>query len=498
MAIIIEQVGGFIPQSIIKITDNTKNAFLSNIKIERKVGSAGFETIMQTDSDTTKYQFHDINDFGKVYEYKVSYEVYQKQAYKNTSASRKNYWTENWNLGDLKVSSDGILSGTGTATAKSQYLNNLNKNGTHVVNLSAWIGTGGDNKGFNGGYEVIKIKGKGKNKDRIAYKQLDKNTYDNIIVYFDYGNYHTSRSVFFTKAWANSKAWSKRFWMFINKRDVDNKRNQIKLFKDGADGFDLRLFFRKRGNAYDYGLARAMASMSTTQGLSTKGGKCTRFRIALKNGAKVRPDFTTTVTSGTMYRYVKVGSYSKTQRIIARDEPDVDYGIFINELGEGFRFNQYESNGIISTGNYTTKSTTQMLEIQGSTLPIAYINDNRKTPSIDFTILVDNIAYRNRIREKVLIQNYVYLFVPKRWNYQINTGFYAYEKCEETRLDENIYSFSFTGARVVQGNVTKPPKWTYRRLADGEKNYITTLDNYKDYSDLAVSPLGGEIIGQKE
>lgn len=492
MGIEIIQTGGFIPQTQIKITDSRANTLLSNIKIERKAGTDAFATILQTDTEGSTFQINDVNDFGKAYEYRVSYDVYQKQAYTNSSTNKRNYWLENWNLGALKVSSDGTLSGTGIATAKPEYLARLNQTGTAVINTTAWIGSGGDSRGFNGGHEVVK---KGK---KVSYKQLDKNTYDNIIVYCDYGNNNTPRSLFVTKAWSNSKAWSKRFWIYFNKRDVNNRRNQIRLYKDGADGFDLQLYFRRTSKAYDYGFPRGMAGFNSSNGLSTNGGRCSRLRIALKNGAKVRPDFNVTVTSGTMYRYVKLGSYNLTKRIIVKDEPDIDYGIFINEYGEGFRFNQYESNGLISSSGYETTSTTQMLELQDSKLPIPYVNDNRKTPTIDFKILVDNLAYRNRIRERVLNQNYVYLFIPKSWKYQIETGFYAYEKCVEERLDTNIYAFNFSGARVVLGNINVPPKWTYQRLADSERSFISTIDNYKDFRDLAISPLGNEIPGLEE
>ncbi|MDL2211653.1 hypothetical protein LJB88_02125 [Erysipelotrichaceae bacterium OttesenSCG-928-M19] len=477
MPITIQSVGGFIPQTNIKISDTRINTLLSNIRIERKVGGDDFVTIIATDSSNNQFNYTDVNEFGKIYVYRVSYDVYQKQTVQNTTTNKANFWKENFILNDLKIDSTGKLYGTGTAVAKDSYLKKLNSDGTTHLNLSAWIGNGGDKAGKN------------------------NSTYDNIAFVFRTGtSTFINKWLLLTKAWDSAKAYSKRFWYYLNKRDINGKRVQIQLTKDSADGIDIQLYFKKSGSSYTYGFSSKMNTLKTTQALSSKGGRATRFSIRLKNNAKLSPDFTVKVTSPPTYKYVLLNTYTHEQTIIVKDEPDVDYGIVMNEYGEGFRFTRYEPNGLQNSSGYETKSASQILDIHDSEYPLVYVADNKKTPSTDFTILTSNLAYRNRMRNQVIRKNYIYIFTPKIWNYQLISGFYAYETVTEERIgySDDIYAFNFNGARQVLNSVIMPPKWSYERLKDLERNYVSVIDNYKDYGDLAVSPTGNEILGERE
>ncbi|MEG0388025.1 MAG: hypothetical protein RR582_06810 [Niameybacter sp.] len=476
MPVLISQVGGFIPQTNIKITDSRKDTLITDIKIERRIDNGEFITILQTDSGDNQFSYNDINEFGKVYQYKVSANVMQKQKVANTSTNKANFWKENFTLKDLKIDSTGKLYGTGTATAKDSYLKRLNANGQTNLNMTAWIGNGGDKKGkFN-------------------------SEYNNILFNFVSGEgTKVSRFLYLTKAWDSKKAYDKRFWYYLNKKDVDGKRVQIQLTRDKSDGIDLNLYFKKSGRAYTYGFSSLMASLKKASGLSSKGGRATSFIISLKNGAKLSPDFSTKVTT-TTYVYKVISNLSANERVIVRDEPDIDYGIVINEFGEGFRFREFDSNGVINNDEYEMKSTSQILDIQDSEFPLVYVNDNKKTPSTNIDILVDNIAFRNRMAEKVIKHNYIYIFMPKKWKRQLRNGFYAYESVIESRVgnSDDVYMFSFKGARQVLSNISMPPKWSYDQLRKSERNYISLMDNFRDYEDLAVSPTGTEIPGKRE
>ena len=480
MAIEIKQIGGFIPQTNIKITDTRANTLLSNIRIERKIGNDPFVTLIQTDSPNNTFSYQEVNEFGKQYVYKVSYDVYQKQTVTNTTTNKANYWKENFVLNGLAIDSAGVLYGTGTATAKAEYLNKLNVDGTTIINLTGWIGNGGTT-GTAGG-----LKGN--------IWAIEDAKWDNIQFHLRAGTTsNANRTLYINKMLDTSKFYDKRYWYRGGKIDVNTGRLSQTIVTTGAKAdIDLQVSFRKSGNAYTYGL-QGLTSLSST------GGKATSFIIQLKNGAKLSPDFTVKVTTPPTYFYKLIDSFTTQQAVIIREEPNLDYGIIMNEKGEGFRFARYEGNGLHFVDKYETKSASQILDIQNNEFPLVYTNDNKKTPSTNFSILVSNLAYKNRMSNLVIKSNYIYIYVPKSWNYQIVNGFYAYETATEGRVgnSDDIYIYNFNGARQVLSGVTLPPKWCYELLASSEKSHTSLSENYKDYADLAVSPTGNEILGQK-
>ncbi|MFV0392824.1 MAG: hypothetical protein ACK5LC_00290 [Coprobacillaceae bacterium] len=482
MPIEITQVGGFIPQANIKISDSRPKTILSNIKIERKEAGGEFITIIVTDSDTSTYSYTDINEFGKTYTYRVSADVVQEQQEKVTgSTSYANYWKQNYTLSSgVKIDSGGWLYGTGYATATATYLKNMNSKGQHNIDFSCRIGNGGSKDGkYNADY-------------------------NNIIFRFRAGVATTvDRLLYINKSWSNTAYnGARKYWFLLQKRGMDGKRIVVKDCHDSQNGFDLEIYFKNAGSSgYNYGYSGNTNFLNgVASGFGYKGGICRLFRIEIKNGAMIRPDRASKAADKYITVFKTIQVLNKTETLTVTNEPDVDYGIIINEKGEGFRFNRFEPNGLLDSDNYETKSISQMLDIQDSKYPLVYVNDNKKTPSTNITILTSNLAYRNRMRNRVIESNYIYIYVPKSWNYQIINGFYAYETVSEERLryTDDLYYFHFNDARRVLSSMVVPPEWTYDALRVNEVDYVSVPENYRDYADLAVSPAGTEVLGESK
>jgi hypothetical protein len=226
------------------------------------------------------------------------------------------------------------------------------------------------------------------------------------------------------------------------------------------------------------------------------------LQIQLKNGSWIQPMATAEIDNS----YTTLDDYDTkqiSQAFTVRDEPNVNYGIIIDENGEGWRFYKHGVNQPIASSEYETKSISQILEIQGSEFPITYVNDNKKTGKVSFEIYTDNIAFKNRFINTMSKSNYLYVFIPKRWNHSLKTGFYSYETMSESRLgftkaDGTIWHISIDGARMVQGDVSQSPTRTWQVVANKVKNYDKVIENYRDWSDLAIPPTSDLTVGEYE
>lgn len=522
--ITIESLPGFIPQNRIDVIESAKNVYISEVLIYFSTDKKTKNLLISEAVNGKEFSFIHQCEFGKSYDYEVIVNRQKKVSYvdfedpddpDNIINANKKYWKDNFTLSEgLSMDSNGIVKGTGSLIARKDYINDLNSKGLDVLNFTAWIGNGGSSKGYNSytlEYETKTVKGK---QVKVAKKKLDT-SWDNITVNFQAGeSTKVNRRIYFTKAWNYLNNLSARFYIFFNKKDggaktsTGRERKELKYFKDKVESFDLKLHFnRSKANVYTYGLSPTMASLNNSKiGLLENVNdalKMTSLIISLKNGARIRPDFKGEIIDGeqvTMFKYENIESETLLKTIDIKDEPNLDYGIIMDENGVGFRFKRHEANGILDSDDYRYESTSQFLDIEGNEFPLVYISDYvKKNPSTSITIFTDNLFYRDRLRNNVFKSNFIYIFMPKSWNYQLKSGFYAYSHVLEQRAKNSskYYYFQVEGARQVAKDVGITPKWTYARLLEEKSNYAKVMESYKDYEDLAISPSGGEIIGQK-
>jgi hypothetical protein len=212
------------------------------------------------------------------------------------------------------------------------------------------------------------------------------------------------------------------------------------------------------------------------------------FIIELKNNASLLPQ-----SEGGM-SVVAIKESRTVQNVITfRTEPSLNYGVIIDKNGEGWRFHKHSPNQPVATSEYETQNKGQFLEIQGSEFPIVYVNDNKKSPTVDFEVYTDNQAYRDRMMEVMSKSEYLYIYIPKEWNHSLKTGFYAYESISAgryglTKGNGKIWHFSVSGARRVEGTLTEKKDRTWDSIRNSITNYDTLTTQYRDYEDLALVP----------
>lgn len=523
--ITIESLPGFIPQNKINVVISEKNVFISEVIIYYTTDKKNKTLLISEAVNDTEFSFTHQVEFGKSYQYDVLVNKQIRVAYtdfedpsnpNNIISANKKYWQDNWTLSEgLVMGADGLISGTGSLVAKKEYVNNLNSKGLDILDFTAWIGNGGSKDGYNSytlEYENKVVNG---NQTKVAKKKLDT-SWDNITINFQAGEAtKVNRYIYFTKAWDYTKNLSARFWMYFNKKDLAasteerRARKELKYFKDKVEAFDLKLYFnRSATDIYTYGLSPTQASLNNSKlGLleNVKPAlKMTSLIISLKNGARIRPDFVGQIVQGrqvTMFKYENIASETLTKTIDIKDEPFLDYGIIMDDKGVGFRFKRYEANGVLDSDAYSYESTSNFLDIEGNEFPLVYVSDHvKKNPSTAITIFTDNLFYRDRLRNNVFKSNFIYIFMPKSWNYQLKSGFYAYSQVVEQRIPNSVdyYEFRIEGARQVSKDIGITPKWTYARLLEETSKYAKVMESYRDYEDLAISPSGGEILGQKD
>ena len=514
MAIFVTKKATFIPAVEIKITPTFhRDDVIEAVTILKKYKNNQGVLITDTFNFSVSgklFTWQDANlDFDKQYTYSVSAEMWRSvMKIGSTTSSIPNFWDKNfWAPSGLSIASNGRLTGTGMIVSKPDYAKTLQS----TLGRQFWtvgIGSGGDKVGNSANH----------------YKA----DYRNVAFAFQHPTQDYDRLFYFRK-YQNSSG-RERYWNTWSKRTGDpNYGNEVqtllRLHHDEADGQHVELSY---GNGVTiYGMS---GGAIVTFGTPISGAP-RRFAIHLKNNAWVQPiyyDAGGTVTSYyTYYVYEWQATESNTVDIVTDEEPHTEeeviipgggsgsgggggsgsddaivivrYGIIIDADGNGFRTFHYGKNRVILTGEWEAAATTKLLSIQGNKYPLAFQNDNQKSHKIDFTIVVNSRVLNLRM-QKMAEKNYIYIFCPREWGSNLETGVYTFEGYSHKKIKrENAYEFSFKGCQQVDGLAINfdPKDTTYGWIKDNIRNYYKLYDQeYADWRDLAISPISGMSPGE--
>jgi hypothetical protein len=181
-----------------------------------------------------------------------------------------------------------------------------------------------------------------------------------------------------------------------------------------------------------------------------------------------------------------------SRNIGVTDPDDTDYFYIVNQNQFGIRFHRYAKTNLVSVATKTINHKTQYLEIQGEELPIYYnMDETAKTGEYNLSFWASTKAAANRL--KLLLKTpLIYLYCPRSWNRNIDSGFYSFTEAEFSPSGkQGKYLFTISGLRQVFSDQVPadPVVWNYDTLRNfiplgAENTYSELLEYWEDYANL--------------
>jgi hypothetical protein len=210
------------------------------------------------------------------------------------------------------------------------------------------------------------------------------------------------------------------------------------------------------------------------------------FQIVLRNGAWLRPNLDPRITTGYWTeREIQAGVYSEEKVISIGQELVGDLGYILNSKGYGVAFEQFEPTGVLDAGKYNVTTNMQFINVEGLEFPLIYVNDNQKTPRVDFSIYTTKSQNAERIK-RVLKDKIVYVKMPTAWKRKLVSGFYGFTAYSYNQLDVegNRFIFEITDASQIQQIDIPLLVWNYEEVKDTTQTYVQVLLENSNYRQL--------------